>query len=420
MAEFDLVSLIKPVFAQSNTLQDGTTPSVAIDTAGWRSCSFLAILNASARFGDCSWSLTHSDAADGSYTAVPEVDVIFPRGGETSLERAFQAGYAGKKRWVKAAFECDGTTTVDLAFTSGAAAALTSISSSGTTATVTRTSHGLVAGQTVTIAGAAQAAYNGTFRIATVADANTFTYTMGGAAAASPATTTTALTVTPRVYWANNPGADVPATVSVGSAAKTGSYALTVKKVTAGSAAARVAPKSGNTGNGAATVSEIAAAAVALLGENIVATCTAVAANAGTFTVYRQDGTSLGTVAVGATGATLQVGGSNAFKLVVADGATDWAAGDQIDITITDVGVNVYTLTDPDGVVVGNPRGGAAFSSDHLAFTVPDSTVAVSAANAALTIAVERGLAVGDIVALLGHPVSGPTYQDGIQGFEDS
>lgn len=65
---------------------------------------------------------------------------------------------------------------------------VTSITRSGTTATVTITAHGYSTGQNITIAGATQTAYNGTF-IITVLTANTFTYQVSGAPA-TPATGT--------------------------------------------------------------------------------------------------------------------------------------------------------------------------------------------------------------------------------------
>lgn len=60
------------------------------------------------------------------------------------------------------------------------------LTSSGTTATATLAGHGLSTGDSVTITGASQANYNGTFTI-TVISSSTFTYTMIGSAA-SPAT----------------------------------------------------------------------------------------------------------------------------------------------------------------------------------------------------------------------------------------
>lgn len=65
---------------------------------------------------------------------------------------------------------------------------LTSITSSGLTATVTtRYNHGLTVGTTIVVSGCDQSAYNGTFTVASISG-NTLTYTMGSAASASPAT----------------------------------------------------------------------------------------------------------------------------------------------------------------------------------------------------------------------------------------
>jgi hypothetical protein len=65
---------------------------------------------------------------------------------------------------------------------------VTSITSSGLTATVTtRYNHGLTVGTTIVVSGCDQSAYNGTFTVASISG-NTFTYTMGNAASASPAT----------------------------------------------------------------------------------------------------------------------------------------------------------------------------------------------------------------------------------------
>lgn len=69
------------------------------------------------------------------------------------------------------------------------AVSVTSLTRSGTTATATATSHGGSVGQTVTISGASPAPFNGTWTIATVPTANTFTFVFPGAVS-SPATGT--------------------------------------------------------------------------------------------------------------------------------------------------------------------------------------------------------------------------------------
>lgn len=71
----------------------------------------------------------------------------------------------------------------------GYTASVTSITRSGSTATATAAApHNLITGQSVTIAGAVEGGYNGTFTV-TVTGATTFTYAVGGTPA-SPATGT--------------------------------------------------------------------------------------------------------------------------------------------------------------------------------------------------------------------------------------
>ena len=66
---------------------------------------------------------------------------------------------------------------------------VTSVTSSGTTATVTtRFAHNLAVGATIQVSGVDQGAYNGTFTIASVPTPTTLTYTMVGAPGVSPAT----------------------------------------------------------------------------------------------------------------------------------------------------------------------------------------------------------------------------------------
>ncbi|MHC4988727.1 MAG: hypothetical protein ACYTFX_09570 [Planctomycetota bacterium] len=64
------------------------------------------------------------------------------------------------------------------------------IVNSGTTATVTHTSHGLTSNDKVWIQGASLSENNGVFTI-TVTDANTYTYTMGSSPGSSPTGTIT-------------------------------------------------------------------------------------------------------------------------------------------------------------------------------------------------------------------------------------
>lgn len=66
---------------------------------------------------------------------------------------------------------------------------VSALSRTDNTATATATAHGLRVGQIVLISGADQLAYNRAFRVESVADANTFTFTVYGSPT-SPATGT--------------------------------------------------------------------------------------------------------------------------------------------------------------------------------------------------------------------------------------
>lgn len=80
--------------------------------------------------------------------------------------------------------------------------AMTNIVDAANTATVTWASHGLRAGNSITVAGASDADLNGTYIIATVADANTFTFT---SANVTDATYTTGVTISTRAPRETDP-----------------------------------------------------------------------------------------------------------------------------------------------------------------------------------------------------------------------
>ena len=103
-------------------------------------------------------------------------DILVPANGEVAyeLERVIPASQEIWKEYV----------TITAASFDGVTTPVSSLTSSGTTATVTSADHGLVVGQTITISGATVGAgvntYNGTFVVTSVPNANEFTYTMLG------------------------------------------------------------------------------------------------------------------------------------------------------------------------------------------------------------------------------------------------
>jgi hypothetical protein len=91
---------------------------------------------------------------------------------------------------------------------------VTSITAVGTTATMTTAAaHNLVPGGTVTVTGALQPEYNGTFTVNTAPTSTTLTYTMSSAPASSPATPSPAITFGPATFndyvsFVNSSGVD--------------------------------------------------------------------------------------------------------------------------------------------------------------------------------------------------------------------
>lgn len=83
----------------------------------------------------------------------------------------------------------------------------------------------------------------------------------------------------------------------------------------------------GNTGNGTLTLDVTAPVAAKAKNGVYRAVCIEPAADGGTFTVENPDGVEIGRVAVGATF-------DSDVKFVIADGATDFVAGDAFSITV--------------------------------------------------------------------------------------
>lgn len=411
MADYDLFHRVKPVFGTpAETLLNGLTYTPWIDTQDWKSTSFIAAMHAAAQYRDVDWAMQESDDNGTTSQAVAAELVLADIPLNTALtSKVFSAGYRGKKRYVRAAIDCDGVTAAALTLVASGPMTLTSLTSSGTTATATRVAHGLTTGMKVTITGAVQAEYNVVAKQITVADPDTFTFVLDSDPAINTATGTIVANYT--AGWTNDPGATPIASLTAGDDALSGDYALSVVAITGGSAASVVTRKNGNTGTGAVTIAAIQAAGSApILGETLKFRCTAAAANAGTFSGFREDGTALSpaTVGVGAGAVTIQIAAANAFNITIGD-AVDWIVGDEIYVTITDLGKSKFKLTDPDGRVIGYPVGTVAFTSTHLNFTIPE-TIAVSQLTATAAIAVDRGLAYGQVTALLGHPQSMPLF----------
>lgn len=220
-------------------------------------------------------------------------------------------------------------------------------------------------------------------------------------------------TVTPASAWLVSTSATAIASATAGNNVQTGTYTISVDMLSATPGTIVAETNVIGSGNGTVTPSTYGTATVLApyFGRNFRAVCVAAATNAGTFDVFDPSGFQIAQVPVGATGATLKdAAGNSLFKLVIADGSTDWSLGEEVEVRITDLGVNRYKLVAPDATVVGYPFGKVPFTSSQLNFTIPDTT-AVNGLTATTTIVVASTAPVGQITAMLGHPMSAPIWQ---------
>ncbi|MGE0343812.1 MAG: hypothetical protein AB7O86_12195 [Porticoccaceae bacterium] len=141
------------------------------------------------------WPQTLTDAVYGSSSDAwaaslsPEI-VNSPDFGVSITPEAFSSGISTNRAIDSVEIQITYKDQSSIVYFGGpSAVTLSSLTSVGTVATgTTAAPHGLAVGNSVTIAGASPAAYNGTFTVATVPSVTTFTYAFAGGA--SPATGT--------------------------------------------------------------------------------------------------------------------------------------------------------------------------------------------------------------------------------------
>lgn len=170
-----------------------------------------------------------------------------------------------------------------------------------------------------------------------------------------------------------------------------------------------VAADTGNTGNGVFTLDGSAPVASSAIDGAYRVVCIAVATNSGQFLVSDPKGVELGRVAVGATW-------NNQIKFVIADGATDFAAGDAFTVSVgrqsgTDEQVLAWSPSATDGsqraagIMIGPVATGAGQTaqaimlSRHAAVRLSDLAFGGSPTSAQLAEAIEQLRALG-IIAL--------------------
>lgn len=148
--------LVAGSFITAPGLYEGTT-IVSIDSATELTVSKVA----------------KATVSGGIATVRPKDQIYFQLGSSTVSGKVFSLTGA-----VNQALRTKVYQTSFTADTTSATTAITAMSWASQTVTVTSTAHGLLVGEYVAIAGVTPAQYNGVYRVATVADANTFTFVL--------------------------------------------------------------------------------------------------------------------------------------------------------------------------------------------------------------------------------------------------
>ena len=154
--------------------------------------------------------------------------------------------------------------------------------------------------------------------------------------------------------------------LTFGAQALLGDYLLTCAAAGPGVAAAGTgAAVAGNTGAGTITASP-ATGANAQVGTYMIV-CIGVDAGAGEFSVTAPDGTVLGVAVVGSA---FSAGGHLTFT--IADGDPDFDEGDAFTITVAAANSGTWTVLTPSGLYLPNAYTGVAYTGDHIRCTIAD------------------------------------------------
>jgi hypothetical protein len=130
------------------------------------------------------------------------------------------------------------------------------------------------------------------------------------------------------------------------------------------------AADAGNTGNGVFTLDAVAPVGAGAQDGKYRVICIAVAANGGEFIVNDPQGVEIGKVAVGATF-------NNQIKFVIADGATDFVAGDAFTVTVgVDIAGQQFSALNP---AANDGTQNAAAIAIYAATTDNATTVQIAA-----------------------------------------
>lgn len=169
-------------------------------------------------------------------------------------------------------------------------------------------------------------------------------------------------------YDEGNTGDGTLSSVAMGLLAKLGNYILTCISApdVSYSGPATGTADGGNTGNGTMTAASAGSGSIA--GTWIIE-CIEAASDAGRFKVVDPNGERWDDATVG-------VAYSNTgLALTLNDGSTDFVVGDKFTYVVTAAGDSgIFSVEDPDGLMLPNATVASAYSHDQIEFTIGDGS----------------------------------------------
>lgn len=173
-------------------------------------------------------------------------------------------------------------------------------------------------------------------------------------------------TVTATAGESNTGDGTFAATPTLGAQAAVGAYLLTLTGPGPGVAATGTsAAGTGNTGDGTITASPVTGVGAKVGVYRL--TCIEPTTNVGTFVVEDPDGITIGI-------ATVAVAFTTHLTCTIADGSTDFVAGDAFTITVAAANSGTFSLRTPSGLFLPAGTVAVAYASLHLNFTLADGS----------------------------------------------
>lgn len=179
--------------AASNTTFDSSNTLITKEVLGAADATVTSIVSATSKSvttliaGGSAQTLSSISKSSGGGTATTSADHGF-----TSGDTVVIAGAGNPLNGTYVITVTNSTTFTFVASNGTASTTSGTVTKATTTATATVASHGFVVGQRLTIAGATPSTFNGVILVSTVPTANTFTYTLGSALAQTATGTITA------------------------------------------------------------------------------------------------------------------------------------------------------------------------------------------------------------------------------------